>query len=100
MNKYTFENEWMRQRAEYLETHGYPACEKDAPMTKDEVENLKVGTICYIFSPAGVRLGMFSYHDKKGCENHKLAFYVHGGTDTYKVKNVGKTYNLYRAHVV
>ncbi len=101
MSKITFENEWAKNRLEYLQLHcNYPKCEME-PMDMNQLRNLKPGTALYIISGSGLNLCMFAYFDKgysDSCDD-LIAVYNHLGTITYKVKNVGKTYNVFKAIV-
>jgi hypothetical protein len=80
------------------EKSNYPHC-NGTPLTQDKIMELKPGSVCYIISNAGLRLAMFSYHDKGKDGDNKVAFCVGSGVDKYKIKNAGKTYNLYKAIV-
>lgn len=100
MNDLSFKDKWTFDRLKYLQNDfGYPTCDM-TPMTQDDIKNLKIGTACYVISGAGLRIAMFSYPEKgRNGEDDKVAFYTSNGTDKYKVKNAGKTYNVFRAHV-
>ena len=100
MSNFTLQDKYNMDRLSYLQRDfGYPEC-STTPMTEEEIKKLKIGTTCYVLSNAGLRLAMFSYPDNgRYGEDDKVAFYTCNGTDKYKVKNVGKTYNVFRAYV-
>lgn len=98
MSKITFENEWAKNRLEYLQRNcRCPKCEME-PLSKEQLINLQPGTPCYTISGSGLNLCMFAYFDnghKDDCDN-LIAVYNYLGTTTYKVKNAGKTYNVFK----
>lgn len=100
MSKITFENESNIRKIRELNNSGFPDCEI-YPMTQDEIKDLKIGDACYIINRNnGVRLMMFlGYLD--GCKafDSEFRFCCYNGEYDYKTKNVGKTYNVFRARV-
>ena len=98
MSKITFENESsIRQRSE-LNKVGFPDYEVH-PMTQAEVKSLRIGDSCYVISRSNeLRLMMFlGFLD--GCKTFdaEFRFCCYKGEYDYKVKKIGKTYNVFRA---
>ena len=100
MSKITFENESNIRKIRELNKSGFPDCEI-YPMTQDEIKALKIGDTCYVINRNnGVRLMMFLGH-LDGCKafDSEFRFCCYNGEYDYKVKNAGKTYNVFRARV-
>lgn len=93
MCKFTFNNKYNVERLKELQRDfDYPEC-SEVPMTQEEIKNLKPGTSCYVISSAGLKLCVFSGHLKYRGE---IGMYTYTGSHWYKVKNAGKTYNVYK----
>lgn len=97
MSKITFENEFNIERLKDLSNAGFPKCDIN-PMTQDEIKALKIGDSCYVISRNNeVRLMMFLGF-LEGCKafDDEFRFCCYKGEYDYKVKNAGKTYNVFR----
>ena len=98
MSKITFENEWVKNRLEYLQQNcRYPRCEME-PLNREQLINLQPGTPCYTISGSGLNLCMFAYCYKgiNVCSDASITFWNHLGQITYKLKNTGKTFNVFK----
>lgn len=84
-----------KERIEYLKEMGFPECNK-VPMTKSEIENLKIGMSCYVISQAGLHLRMYF---GASIDNSLIYFTGDTGNYSYKLKNIGKTFNVFRAEI-
>ena len=96
MSKISLENEFNVRELERLKEFGYPEC-YGTPLTMDEIKNLKIGTACYVATlQSTFKLAMFS-----GYLPHvnEFCFYCSKGAYWYKERNVGKTYNVFLAHM-
>ena len=86
------------QRLKYLKEKGYPDCTK-IPMEVEEVKALRIGTACYILSTGypSPRLMMFLGYFEKGIKGEDgFIFCGDKGEYSYKARNVGNTYNVFR----
>lgn len=92
-------DEWHMKKLEQLKEVNFPDCNK-TPMTTEEVMKLKVGESCYIISKGAVEprlmmyLGHLTWQTKYDDE---FRFCCYSGEYCYKVKNVGKTYNVFKS---
>ena len=76
-----------------------------APLTVEQVKALKIGSVCYIVSKAGVRLGMLAGRTERTssewrkalCGDASICFVGSGPDSKFKVKNLNKTFALFRA---
>lgn len=85
-------------RLMYLQCEAhYPECNMMS-LTQDDIIGLKIGAPCYITSGSGLNFAMFvgMYKNLKTKEP-ELEFYIYTGHIKYKVMNLGKTYNVYKA---
>lgn len=96
MNKISIEHEFNAKELERLKALGYPECNK-APLTIEEIKNLKIGTVCYVATlQSTFKLMMFT-----GYLNftHEFTFCSGAGSYYYKERNAGKTYNVFLANM-
>ena len=97
MSKINFDEHNMKM-LEKLKEAGFPDSSK-VPMEMEEIKDLRIGTACYVISKSGVEprlmmfLGFLRGNDKYEDE---FRFCCYKGEYFYKVKNVGKTYNVFR----
>lgn len=92
-------DEWHMKKLEQLKEAKFPDCNK-TPMTTEEVMKLKVGESCYIISKGAVepRLMMYlGYLTGQKKYDDEFRFCCYSGEFYYKVKNVGKTYNVFKS---
>ena len=96
MSKISLENEFNANELSRLKDLGYPECEA-TPLTADEIKNLKIGTVCYVATlQSTFKLMMFTGYISNVSE---FSFCCYQGTYWYKERNVGKTYNVFLAHM-
>ena len=97
MSKIVFDEHGLKRLEMLKRDFNYPDC-NTTPLTEEEIKNLKPGTSCYIISNAGIRLGMAS-GSYKHKDEYEVTFFTHVGINTYKAKNAGKTYNVFKVYV-
>lgn len=94
MNKICLENEFNVTTLDRLNKSGYPECNA-VPLTYDEICNLKIGTACYVATrQTTIKLMMFMGYF---CNTEEFGFCCHQGMYYYKTRNVGKSYNVFKA---
>lgn len=100
MSKITFENEANIKQIRELNRAGFPDCDIN-PMTQAEIKDLKVGESCYVISRSNEPRLMMFLGFLEGCKafDDEFRFCCYKGEYDYKVKNAGKTYNVFRAYV-
>ena len=96
MSKISLENEFNANELNRLKELGYPECSA-APLTADEIRNLKIGTICYVATLQST----FKFMTFSGYLSNfnEFCFYGCNGAYWYKERNAGKTYNVFLANM-
>ena len=96
MSKISLDNEFNAKELDRLKTMGYPEC-NSAPLTADEIKNLKIGTACYVATlQSSFKLMMFTGYLSN---INEFTFCSYQGVYYYKERNAGKTYNVFLANM-